>query len=182
MIYYVTGNESKFKTAVAYLEPLGIILEQKVLDVEEIQPDSIVKVSEDKVKKAFKIAHVPLFVNDSGWEIPALNGFPGPYMKYMNDWFSPDDFLRLMEGKPDRRIILKQVITYVDKNGTKVFENDTEGIVLEKVGDSPGRSSDRVISLGDGISMADQKAKGNYKFDGESDLWKEFSDWLKTLE
>ena len=181
MIEYVTGNESKFKTALAYLEPLRIHINQKVLEIEEIQSDSIVKVSEDKAKKAFEIVRLPLFVNDSGWEIPILKGFPGPYMKYMNDWFSPEDFLRLMEGRSDRRIILKQVITYIDEKGTKVFEHDTEGVILKKVSKNKGRTSDMIVSFSNGLSLTDEKATGNYRFDTEKGLWEEFGNWLKPI-
>ena len=78
----------KFNHAKESLAKFGVDLEQKDLDIDEIQSDSISKIAEDKAKKAFAILQEPLVVSDSGWEIPALNNFPGPYMKYVNHWFS----------------------------------------------------------------------------------------------
>jgi len=44
-IYYVTGNESKFKTAKNYFETLGVKVLQKTLEIPEIQSDSIEEIA-----------------------------------------------------------------------------------------------------------------------------------------
>lgn len=132
MLYMVTGNNDKFKDAYYFLSQYGIEIEQKILDIPEIQSESIEKVAIDKAQKAFDCIKQPLFINDSGWKIPSLNGFPGPYMKYINNWFTADDFLALMRDKQDRTIVLEQVYVYRDAKETKVFIYEYNGTILEE--------------------------------------------------
>ncbi len=131
-LIYVTGNDSKFMHAQEALMPFGITLIQEKVDTEEIQSDSIESVAHDKAKKAFTVLQKSLFVNDAGWIIPSLNGFPGPYMKFVNEWFSPQDFLNLMRDKTDRRIILRQVIVFTDGKMTKEFIHDETGEIVKE--------------------------------------------------
>lgn len=66
-------------------------------------------------EQAFKILGEPLIVNDAEWNIPALNGFPGPYVRYINEWLSPDDFIVLMSRHEDKKVFYKEVITHIDR-------------------------------------------------------------------
>ena len=117
-IKYVTGNRLKIDYAHNKLKDFGIVLEQVVLDIQEIQSDDKFGVATDKAKKAFEIIQEPLFITDTFWEIPALNGFPGAFMKYVNKWFTPQDFLNLMNNKTDRRVLCYDQIVYIDKDGS----------------------------------------------------------------
>lgn len=181
-INYVTGNQGKFKTAEFMLQSFGLELEQKPLDITEIQAETIEEVALDKAKKAFNQVKEPLFISDSGWTILALKGFPGPYMKYINDWFDPEDFLNLMKGKEQRDITLRQVIVFFDENQTKTFTFNSPGKILDKVTGSSGRSTDRIVSLSkSGRSIAEEKEQtvGGFFLEGEEKLWQDFGKWLK---
>ena len=70
--------------------------------------------------EAYNALQSPLVVTDDSWIIPGLNGFPGPYMKQVNDWFTPDDWLHLTSGLADRRVILRQIIVYQDSTGQRL--------------------------------------------------------------
>ncbi len=63
--------------------------------------------------------------SDVGYFIPALNGFPGPFVKYINGMLSSEEILKLMENKVDRTIILKECLTFVTPTGEiKQFINE----------------------------------------------------------
>jgi len=64
-IFYVTGNDHKFKDAKRYAKEFGINLIQKKLNIKEIQSNSIEKIAKDKAKQVFNILKHPLIVNDS---------------------------------------------------------------------------------------------------------------------
>lgn len=161
---------------------MGIDIKQKILDIPEIQSESIEEVAIDKARKAFGQIKQPLFINDSGWMIAALKGFPGPYMKYINNWFSPRDFLKLMDGEDDRTVTLRQVIVYMDQNTQKVFTFDSKGRMLSTTS-GEGRSSDTVITFSkDDTSIAEAKEKGTNLLEEEKKLWESFSSWLKETQ
>lgn len=181
MIYYVTGSWHKFESAKGHLASHGIKIKQKTLDIKEIQSDSIREIAIDKARKAFAKIKKPLFVNDSGWYITALNGFPGPFMAYINRWFSADDFINLMKGKKNREAILKQVVVYIDRRTVKVFEHDIFGVILKRASKTNGRPVEMIASFSDGkTSETELRSKGITAFESEADLWHNLANWLKT--
>lgn len=180
-ILYVTSNDRKFNSAKTLMSSLGIEITQAKVDIPEIQSDSLEEIAIDKAERAFKILKHPLFINDAGWIIPALNGFPGPYMKFINQWFTPDDFINLMQGQKNRQVILRDTIVYVDKEGTKIFSYDNKGVMLRKIRGKEGPPSNKVISLSDsGLSISEENEKGIFFLESERKIWEEFSTWLNN--
>ncbi len=179
-LIFVTGNSTKHTFARHKLYPFKVELIQKSLDLEEIQSDSIEKIAQHKADQAYKELKEPLIVSDHGWFIPALNGFPGAYMKYVNEWFTPRDFLNLMEPYEDRRVILKQVICFTNGEETKLFVHEAEGKILRVSKGGGLRSSTTVISYSeDGKSIAEVNLETGKSAVDDSILWKELADWLK---
>ncbi len=179
IINYITGNPDKVRSANQLLSEFNIEVNQKKVDIDEIQSDSIEEIAIDKAKKAFELIKEPLFVNDAGWLIPALNGFPGPFMKFVNDWFSATDFLNLMKDHENREIILREVTVYIDKDQTKIFTHDVKGTILKEIFEGEGKSSDKVVSLtNDGTSIAQANQENNFASAKEQPMWSEFGKWL----
>src|SRR2546429_379435 len=173
---YVTGNQSKFENAKNLMKSFGIEIEQDDLYIQEIQSDSAEEITTDKAQKAFEILKKPLFVNDASWIIPALNGFPGPYMKYINEWFVPQDFINLTSGRENRQVILRDTIVYADENFTKTFSHDIHGTILEEAKGSGKHPSESIISLSpNGLSIAEENKKPSFLRHSVKTLVK----WLK---
>ncbi len=171
-LLYVTGNEAKFRTANNILGEMGIELEQVKVDIHEIQSESIEEISKDKALKAFKILKKPLMVNDSGWFFLGLNGFPGPFMKYINDWFTKENYLDLTKNVKDRRVILKQVIVWTDGVRTKVFEHNSHLFLLKEMKGVSPRLSDNLVSFTEnGSSLGEVSENPDFKLEGEAELW-----------
>lgn len=181
---YVTGNERKFSNAQSFFASYDIKVKQLKLDIDEIQSEDALKITTAKARAAYERVRCPLFVNDATWLVPALNGFPGPFMKYINHWFAPEDFIHLMHGKTDRRIILRDTIVYIDEAGDRVFTHDHEGVILEQADQLEySNPTDVVVSLSkNGTSIAEAKAKGNFFIEDEDRIWREFAEWVKKGE
>ena len=185
LIYYATTSAIKFEMAGTHLKNHGIKVVQKKIEIKEIQSDSIREIAVDKAKKIFAIIRRPLLVNDSGWFITALNGFPGAFMAYVNKWFTADDFIALMKGKKNREIILKQIVVYIDNGGFKVFEHDSVGEVLKRASKNVGRPSEMIASFSnDNFSLTDKRISGKIglALEAEAELWHEIANWLKKNE
>ncbi len=180
-VTYVTGNKNKYENAKKFFAEYNIEIEQAVLSVPEVQGSDSVDIAVRKAEEAWKQLDKPLFINDASWIIPSLKGFPGPYMKYINQWFEPIDFIHLMEGKDDRTIILKDVIVYIDDTGHTVFTNEHKGRVLNEVASGEYRHpSDVVISLSkNGASIGEEVAKGTFFIEDENKVWEDFASWLE---
>lgn len=103
---------SKFNIARDILDSYNIELLNKKIETPEIQSldvEAVAKYSADYASKKLKS---PTMVTDVGYYIPALNDFPGPFIKFINQTLGPEDILALMHGKEDRRVIMKECLAY----------------------------------------------------------------------
>ena len=179
----VTGNKRKIEEATAAFNLRGIEFDIAQLDIDEIQHHDPEKITEAKVKEAYRQLQKPVIVNDSHWAIPALGGFPGGYMKDVIEWFTSEDFLALMRDKADRSIVLTDTIVYFDGEAYKHIAHEWHGSFDEVAVDAPGGSSlDRVIRE-DGATMT-LAEKFSRRDAGEPDekiypAWLECAEWLK---
>lgn len=136
----------------------------------------------DKALRVFEQIKEPVVVSDDNWIVPALNGFPGPYMKYINHTFTANDWLRLMKDVTDRRIILRQVIVYQDQQQQQVFATDVEATILREARGQSSYPHTAVISFDGGKTSAAEIIS-----DGKSALydanrptsWHDLCKWLK---
>lgn len=119
-ISFVTSNQEKVKAverSLAYARRSDIKIKQINLDIIEPQFDSVAEISKYKAMEAFKLLQSPVLVEDGGLVIPALDGFPGPYTKYVVKTIGADGILRLLSGISDRRAKFVSFATFVDAGG-----------------------------------------------------------------
>lgn len=180
-----TGNESKFGVAKAVLAKYGIELQQIVIDIDEIQGEEGLKVVEHKAWAAYNIVQKPVVVTDDCWNIPALKGFPGPYMKSINHWFEPKDFLSLAVGLDDRTILLEQFVAYCDGHEVACFRKDIPGKILKAARGIFGPPIMKVVSLDDdgnrSIAETFDQAKQHQadRLESHGQAWAELGKWLQ---
>jgi non-canonical purine NTP pyrophosphatase (RdgB/HAM1 family) len=180
-LFYVTSNKEKVAVAKKHLEPYGIEIVQKTHDFTEIQSESIEEIAKHKARQAFDYFKHPLLINDAGWYITTLNGFPGPYMKYINTWFTSQNLLDLMRDITDRRVLYREVFCFIDSNGKKIFTQELSGNVLKKP-EGKGILSWQMISLSPtGKSIARCWEEG-IPSSTHSMVWKDIAKWYKNRE
>jgi non-canonical purine NTP pyrophosphatase (RdgB/HAM1 family) len=136
-IIFSTSNKGKLATARRHLEELGITVTAQDLDIVEPQLDSVREIAVAKAKSAYKSLGKPVMVQDTGFEIEALDGFPGPYAKYVQEKLGVEGFMRLMNGVENRNCCFVGVIAYADQNGEiHVFEERGPKGVIADVADT----------------------------------------------
>ena len=180
-VIFCTGNYEKIENARKVGKSFGVVIQQQALDIDEIQSENTERILLDKLSKAHALAEQPVIVSDDSWEIPALGGFPGPYMKSINHWFSPEDYLRLTSTLQNRAIHLIQRLGYTDGVVVKTFTHTTEGKLLREIKGNYGDANHKIVSLdGDkGLSIAEIYDAGENR--GERDafeIWIKFFTWF----
>ena len=111
-IYFVTSNHQKFASLQKLLHPIGINLQQLDYDFDERRGLDI-----QTIAKSF---------------IPALKGFPGPFVKLLLDSFSYPGIIKLMQGEADRRAIFSFAVGYFDGEKDHIFVADEEGFIIDE--------------------------------------------------
>ncbi|MDB5185504.1 MAG: RdgB/HAM1 family non-canonical purine pyrophosphatase, dITP/XTP pyrophosphatase [Candidatus Saccharibacteria bacterium] len=174
-ILFATGNKRKMREATEACQPFDIQVIQKEIEVDEIQSHDPLKISKHKVDSAFSHTSHAIVINDAFWEIPALNGFPGGYMKDINEWFTADDFINIMKDKTDRRICLTECVLYKDETITKIITKQFWGeIALQPRG--IGNAIEQV-AIFNGKTIGENKALGELAFDPAEYVWNDFAIW-----
>lgn len=170
---------AKFRQAETTCAEFSILLKQAALDVPEIQADRGEDIARDKARQAFEKCAQPVVVSDDSWIIPGLNGFPGPYMKYMNDWLKADDWLNLTRTLADRRVILRQCVAYYDATGPKIFNCDLEGVLLRQPRGTPEPYPHSTLVSFDGgkTSTAEHHQRDLSSTAHMPNVWHDFADW-----
>ncbi len=178
-LLYVTSNKEKIKLAQMYLSDQDIQIEAQHLDLEEIQSNSGEEIIKRKAEQAFSTLKKPLIVTDHFWNIKSLNGFPGAYMKYINQWFTPQDFLNLMRGHQDRTVFLEEHLYFTNGKTNKLFFQSIKGIILTEVkGEKKYEPAHKIISLRqDKKSIAECIEQGIPPRDDKT-IWQELVTWL----
>ncbi len=132
-IIFVTGNKYKFEIAQKVLENSNVELIQQKIETPEIQSTDVEKIASYSAKFAAEKLGKPVALTDAGWYINALNGFPGPFIKYINQWLTSEDILKLMEGKTDRSVTIKGCLAYCEPNKEPLtFPSQVTGIISKK--------------------------------------------------
>jgi len=132
-LYFVTSNAKKFSSLESQLKPIGISLKQLEFDFDEgrsLDIESVARYKLDQAKKAFP--GKKLVVDDRGFFIPALNGFPGPFVKLLLESFSYKGLIKLMKDESDRRAIFSFAVGYFDGKEDIVLVANEEGYIIDE--------------------------------------------------
>lgn len=177
-ILFSTGNERKIKEARAACDLFNIEVAPIKLEFDEIQSHDPLAISKQKVEDAYQLTgESAIVVADTSWSFPALNGFPGGYMKDVAEWFTPEDFINLMASKEDKTVIFRETIVYKDATEVKVFTKEYAGSLADTPRGNNGNSMDKV-ALFNGRTFAESQEAGETSHKPEEFIWYEFAKWF----
>ena len=132
-IHFITSNHQKFASLQKLLHPLGVDLRQLEYDFDEGRGLDIQTIAKSKLAQAKKaFPNKRLIVDDRGFFIPALKGFPGPFVKLLLDSFSYPGIIKLMQDETDRRAIFSFAVGYFDSEKDHIFVADEEGFIIDE--------------------------------------------------
>ncbi|MBT3230558.1 hypothetical protein HN358_02130 [Candidatus Uhrbacteria bacterium] len=156
-LYFITGNKHKFEVAENFFKNCDagnyFNLIQHDISPPEIQSDSIGTIATSSARWAFEKIGKPLITADAGLQIEALNGFPGPFVKYMNSWFNQNDLLRMMDGKLNRTAVFMDALAFVFGDMEEVFSSDTIGKLSTSPAKEDGYTVDQLF-IPDGMDKS----------------------------
>ena len=196
-IYFATGNPNKIKEANIILKDLkNITVEQIKCPYPEVQ-GTLEEVSEFGAKYVYEKINYenhgfsnpvgkPIIVEDSGFFVESLNGFPGTYSKYVQETIGNEGILKLLEDKKekDRNAYFKTVIGYCDENGVKLFKGVVKGKVSYKIRSKGyGFAYDSIfIPDGEDRTFAEMKTEEKSEISHRKKAFEEFKKFLCNIQ
>ena len=123
----ITGNQGKADQLAMWL---GQKLEHIKIDLDEIQSLELRDVVAHKAKQAYDVIKKPALVEDVSLACVALNGLPGPFIK----WFIQKDIgllCQIMDSFKDRSAVVTVLYGLHDGEQTHYFEGSVKGRVAK---------------------------------------------------
>lgn len=127
-IIFVTSNDNKVREAKGVL---GIDLERKKIDLDEIQSMDLKEIVGYKVKQAYKKIKRPVIAEDTGLYVEGWNGFPGPFIKWVKDIMGYNIFPKSVP-KNNRLVTWVTVYAYYDGKELLTFEGKSKGTLATR--------------------------------------------------
>ncbi|CAM9980810.1 unnamed protein product [Phaeothamnion confervicola] len=133
VVTFVTGNVKKLEEVRAILgTSLPVELTSRKIDLPELQGETT-EVSAEKCRLAAAAVGGPVMVEDTALCFNALNGLPGPYIKWFLQKTGHEGLNNLLAAYDDKSAFAQQcVFSYTAGPGQEVhlFEGRTAGIIV----------------------------------------------------
>ena len=178
---FLTTNKNKLTEAERILKPYGIAIkpcrEYQKVEIQTDYPREVVEFAAKQIltfRKLMPFAYddkLPcIVIEDFGFYIDALNGFPGLYAHQVYDMIGNKGVLKLLGGERNRRAryVVAVALLYTDRRGRetyKIFEAVTEGTVSPEERGINGFAYDRIfIPLGEERTFAEMTPEEKDKY------------------
>ena len=180
----VTGNLGKWKIASDIFKKYNVELMHEKMDTPEIQSFDVEEVSKYSAIYAAKKLNCGVIKSDVGYYIEELRGFPGPFLRYVNEYLTSEQVLKLMEGVENRTIILKECLTFATPKGkVKQFVN-LEKATISREAMGKGTTFDKIVIFeGDKLPKSMNSEEQNYKhFEETLVIYDKMAKYLERIE
>lgn len=130
-LYFITGSRKKFEEVRAFMPEI----EQLEMDLVEIQDTDAERVVAQKLAEASRRHEGALMVEDTSLYFDALNGLPGPFIKWFIQTMGVKGLYTLAAAFNNFGAEAKTIIGYRNAEGsTRFFEGRVRGTIVEPRG------------------------------------------------
>lgn len=129
---FITGNKNKLKEVQQILpDDFPFELVANKLDLPELQGDPK-EIAREKCRLAAKDIEGPCFTEDTCLAFDALNGMPGPYIKWFLEKCGHDGLNAMLAGYEDKSATASTLLAFTmgENEEIHVFEGNTKGKIV----------------------------------------------------
>ena len=127
-LVFLTGHMNKLKEA-QYILGDDFKINNKKLDLDEIQSTDVEEVIKHKIESAYKVLKKPVFCEDTGVYIKNMNNFPGALIKFYLDHLGNKKITQFNGGS---KAYAETVIGYHDGKTVHFFKGRINGTIADK--------------------------------------------------
>ncbi len=137
-LLFLTGNKHKLREAKQILHDFDV--QSKRIELPELQEINEQIIVEEKIRQALKVMDCEVFVEDTSLCFDALNGLPGPLIKWFEDKIGTRGLVDMLSAYSDKTAYAKCYVGYGlparDGKDAKimVFEGSVKGRIVEPEG------------------------------------------------
>jgi len=118
VVTFVTGNKNKLRETQACFGD-SVTLQAQAVDLPELQGDPL-DIARSKVELASERVSGPVMTEDTSLCFNALNGLPGPYVKWFLDKTGHEGLNNLLAAYEDKSAYAQCIFAYCEGRGKEV--------------------------------------------------------------
>ncbi|MGD9396008.1 MAG: XTP/dITP diphosphatase [Candidatus Thorarchaeota archaeon] len=141
----VTQNQHKLKELRPLFKRYSVEFDITDLEKHEIRSENIEEIARIAAKIAFEALQKPVVVDDTGFFVDALNGFPGSYAGIVLKMIGYEGILRLMHNIEERSSKFMTAVGYCNGNHLESFVGTMLGSVAFKPAGEGGFGYDPIF-------------------------------------
>lgn len=134
-ILLVTGNQHKLQEWQRIMAG-RVALSSIDIDLDELQSDDPEEILTDKVKRAYEHTQKPVVVEDVSAGLDALDGLPGPFIKFFIKRLGQDALYTLANRQDGAPATASCSAAYYDGSNLLTVRGEVHGTVVAPRGDS----------------------------------------------
>ena len=140
---FISGNQNKIN----YIsKTLDITLDHQKIDLDEVQSADPRVVAEHKVRQAYELIRKPVLVEDTSLSFNALNGLPGPFVKFFVETDNGlENMCRILDGFEDRSAYGSVIYSYFNGSELHFFEGRLDGKIAQTPRGNGGYGWDKIF-------------------------------------
>jgi XTP/dITP diphosphohydrolase len=174
----VTQNEHKLKELTPLFKKYNVDFETTTHEKYEIRSDNIEEIARVAAKVAFETIGKPVVLDDTGFFVEALNGFPGSYAGIVLGFLGYGGILQLMRDKTERKSKFMTAVGYFDGQRLESFVGTMSGNVAHEAGGIGGFGYDPIfIPEGQAKTYAELTFDEKISISHRTQAFEEFLRW-----
>jgi XTP/dITP diphosphohydrolase len=181
--YFVTSNVHKFQEARRVLSEYKIATAKLKVGAIEIQDYNLENIAKFSALDAVKNCGLPIFVEDAGLFVEALNGFPGAYSAYVYRTVGTKGILKLMKNIKNRDAYFQSVIAFSSPEEQPIcFRGKVKGKISSQERGTSGFGYDPIFvpSKGDGRTFAEMSTAQKNEYSHRAEALRKFAEWYSS--
>ncbi|MBI5138370.1 MAG: hypothetical protein HZA95_01060 [Candidatus Vogelbacteria bacterium] len=113
-ILFATSNKKKVENAQRSMAKYGIDVEQVDIELNESRSFDPEVIAVEKAQQAFSLLQKPVMVEDSGFFVRAIGGFPKTHVKFSLETLGVQNILKVLEDVEDRQAEWRMCVAYAN--------------------------------------------------------------------
>lgn len=145
-IILITSSEKKKNSFEKVLSKYDIGVEISDIWIPEIQDEDNTSVAKFSAQFGANLLNKPVVKMDTGLFIDSLNGFPGPYVKYVSEKIGAEKFFKMLESVENKKARISCALAFCEPNKEPVvFKGGCEGRIVDKIKSSDDSFIDKLF-------------------------------------
>jgi XTP/dITP diphosphohydrolase len=146
VITFITSNPRKKKIFENLFKDQDVMVITKNIKIPEIQADDSEEVVSFATKYCSQLLNSPVVKIDTGFFVEELNGFPGPFVHYIDKQLGCEKFLKILKGAKNRKAYIKVALGYCEPGEKPViFSHKIPGVIVDKIKYKEGSFIDKLF-------------------------------------